>query len=291
MWHPTANSVSPEEVTCGSNRRIALICPKCGYGKNGEWRPSIAGACRTGGGCPVCSGKVLVEGVNDVATVHPEIAAQWHPTLNEFPPTRVTSGSARHVYLVCKDCGYGANGEWHPMIAFACGSGEVHTGCPECARNSLRKVMRAHYAKTARKPLVSVACPQIAALWHPENEFGPDMYTTGSCKNIPLVCTACGYGKDKDWTPSMHYLDFALCSDTVFVHDERRPFGRAAENKEQRSNYMQYYGTGFCVNAEQMRRSDVIDHRMHRVGNRSLRFPERIEPGKVFEHFVNHTCI
>lgn len=40
-----------------------------------------------------------------------------------------------------------------------------------------------------------------------------------------------------------------------------------------------------------MRRSDVIDHRMHRVGNRSLRFPERIEPGKVFEHFVNHTCI
>lgn len=90
---------------------------------------------------------------------------------------------------------------------------------------------------------------------------------------------------------AMHYLDFALCSDTVFVHDERRPFGRAAENKEQRSNYMQYYGTGFCVNAEQMRRSDVIDHRMHRVGNRSLRFPERIESGKVFEHFVNHTCI
>lgn len=89
----------------------------------------------------------------------------------------------------------------------------------------------------------------------------------------------------------MHYLNFALCSDTVFVHDERRPFGRAAENKEQRSNYMQYYGTGFCVNAEQMRRSDVIDHRMHRVGNKSLRFSERIEPGKVFEHFVNHTCI
>lgn len=115
MWHPIANSVSPDEVTCGSNRRIALICPKCGYGKNGEWRPSIAGACRTGGGCPACSGKVLVEGVNDVATVHPEIAAQWHP----------------------------------------------------------------------------------------ENEFGPDMYTTGSCKNIPLVCTACGYGKDKDWTPSI----------------------------------------------------------------------------------------
>lgn len=203
MWHPTANSVSPEKVTCGSNRKIALICPKCGYGKNGEWCPSIAGACRTGGGCPACSGKVLVEGINDVATVHPEIAAQWHPTLNEFPPTRVTSGSAKHVYLVCKDCGYGANGEWHPMIAFACGSGEVHTGCPECARNTLRRTRRGHYATAAKKPLVSVACPQIAALWHPDNEFGPDMYTTGSCKNILLVCPICGYGKDKDWTPSI----------------------------------------------------------------------------------------
>lgn len=157
MWHPTANSVSPEKVTCGSNRKIALICPKCGYGKNGEWCPSIAGACRTGGGCPACSGKVLVEGINDVATVHPEIAAQWHPTLNEFPPTRVTSGSAKHVYLVCKDCGYGANGEWHPMIAFACGSGEVHTGCPECARNTLRRTRRGHYA-TAAKKTFGISC-------------------------------------------------------------------------------------------------------------------------------------
>lgn len=165
-WHGS-RGMSPRCCYVASNSQFCIT--KCGYGKNGEWRPSIAGACRTGGGCPACSGKVLVEGVNDVATVHPEIAAQWHPTLNEFPPTRVTSGSAKHVYLVCKDCGYGANGEWHPMIAFACGSGEVHTGCPECARNSLRKVMRAHYAKTARKPVVSVACPQIAALWHPDN--------------------------------------------------------------------------------------------------------------------------
>lgn len=129
MWHPTANSVSPQEVTCGSNRKIALICPKCGYGKNGEWRPSIAGACRTGGGCPACSGKVLVEGVNDVATVHPEIAAQWHPTLNEFPPTRVTSGSAKHVYLVCKDCGYGKDKDWTPSIADVCRKGAK---CPFC---------------------------------------------------------------------------------------------------------------------------------------------------------------
>lgn len=203
MWHPTANSVSPEKVTCGSSRKIALICPMCGYGENGEWHPPIASACQTNGGCPVCSGRVLVEGVNDVASVHPEIAAQWHPTLNAFPPTRVTPGSSKHVYLVCKDCGYGENGEWHPAVAFVCGTGKVRTGCPRCAKERVKKSRRAYYAATAKKPLVSVAYPEIAALWHPDNEFGPDMYTTGSCKNVFIVCPTCGYGKDKNWATAI----------------------------------------------------------------------------------------
>ena len=30
MWHPTANDCGPDEITCGSGRRIALICPRCG---------------------------------------------------------------------------------------------------------------------------------------------------------------------------------------------------------------------------------------------------------------------
>lgn len=90
MWNPTANSVSPEEVTCGSNRRIALSAQNADTERTANGVPlspvpveQAADARRVG--------KVLVEGVNDVATVHPEIAAQWHPTLNEFPPTRVTS--------------------------------------------------------------------------------------------------------------------------------------------------------------------------------------------------------
>ncbi len=89
---------------------------------------------------------------------------------------------------------------------------------------------------------------------------------------------------------AMHYLDFALQSDTVFVEKERRPFGRAAENKEKRNGDIKYYGTGFCVNAEQMRRSDIVDHRVHRVSNKTLRYPENIESGRIFEHFVNHGC-
>lgn len=94
------------------------------------------------------------------AEIVADVRANPYMTVGEIMDKYGLSEST--TYQVFREAG-------HPMIAFACGSGEVHTGCPECARNSLRKVMRAHYAKTARKPVVSVACPQIAALWHPDN--------------------------------------------------------------------------------------------------------------------------
>lgn len=208
MWHPTANDCGPDEITCGSGRRIALICPRCGYGKNGEWRPVLSSVCRTKGGCPVCAGRIVVKGVNDVATVHPEIAEQWHPTLNTIQPDQITSGSGLHVYLVCKTCGYGQNGEWHPLLAFACGSGVNHTGCPQCARLNASHNRMKRIRKCTTKPIISVGYPQIAAMWHPTaNKFRPDELTAGSGERIALVCPDCGYGKDEEWTP----LLFTVC--------------------------------------------------------------------------------
>lgn len=147
MWHPTANGFTPSDITAGSNQRAALICPVCGYGSDGEWQPTVASACRTKGGCPVCSGKIVVKGKNDVATVHPEIAEQWHPTLNKISPDEVSSGSGKHVFLVCKNCGYGKKGEWCPVIAFACGSGDNHTDCPACAAKAQSERLKAYHER------------------------------------------------------------------------------------------------------------------------------------------------
>ena len=60
MWHPTANSFTPSDITAGSNQRAALICPVCGYGSDGEWQPTVASACRTKGGCPVCLKAMII---------------------------------------------------------------------------------------------------------------------------------------------------------------------------------------------------------------------------------------
>ena len=43
-----------------------------------RWPPGPTG----GTGCPYCAGRRVLPGFNDLATLFPQVAAQWHPTLN-----------------------------------------------------------------------------------------------------------------------------------------------------------------------------------------------------------------
>lgn len=44
----------------------------------------------------------LVKGQNDLATVNPELAKQWHPTKNgNLTPSDITSGSSKEVWWIC----------------------------------------------------------------------------------------------------------------------------------------------------------------------------------------------
>ena len=59
-----------------------------------------------GKGCPCCAHRVVVPGINDLATTDPQLAAEWHPTLNTQKPTEVTRGQSKMIYWVCSKCGY-----------------------------------------------------------------------------------------------------------------------------------------------------------------------------------------
>jgi G:T-mismatch repair DNA endonuclease (very short patch repair protein) len=54
------------------------------------WWASPYNRVRTNGGCPVCAGRVVEPGVNDLATLYPELAAQWGPD-NDTTPDKVTA--------------------------------------------------------------------------------------------------------------------------------------------------------------------------------------------------------
>lgn len=54
----------------------------------------------------------LQQGINDLASKFPELAKEWHPTLNTITPDQVTFASTIKIYWQCTKCEYGLNGEW-----------------------------------------------------------------------------------------------------------------------------------------------------------------------------------
>ena len=66
-------------------------------------------------------------GFNDLATLHPDIAAQWHPTLNnDLTPQMVRPGSKRKIWWQCQD-----GHVWKAVVYSRTGPGKC--GCPVCA--------------------------------------------------------------------------------------------------------------------------------------------------------------
>ena len=100
------------------------------YSKCGHTHPEGEGVTpdkyKSGSGCAICCGLIVVEGINDLATKRPEIAKEWHPTKNgDLKPTQVTCKSNKKVWWLCLDCGY----EWETTICNRTGN---NTSCPNC---------------------------------------------------------------------------------------------------------------------------------------------------------------
>lgn len=98
-WDYERNKKGPEEYTPKSNESVYWVCSKCGY----RFEAKINNrAIRLS--CACCKGKKVVEGINDLATTHPNLAAEWHPTKNgELKPINVSYGRATKVWWICPE--------------------------------------------------------------------------------------------------------------------------------------------------------------------------------------------
>ena len=123
QWHPDLNGeLTPQTVTPYSNRRVWWLCER-GH----TYQATVAHRTREKSGCPYCSGKKALPGYNDLATLYPQIADEWHPDLNgELTPQAVTPGSHRAVWWRCAD-----GHEWKARIDSR--TGKKKPGCPVCA--------------------------------------------------------------------------------------------------------------------------------------------------------------
>ncbi len=119
-WHQAKNGTQkPSEIMPGTHKKVWWKC------ENGhEWQAEVKSRA-TGVGCPYCANKKIIKGFNDLETVNPEIAKEWHPTKNgTLKPSDVSPASGENVWWLCK---YGH--EWQTQIY----NRSAGRGCPKCS--------------------------------------------------------------------------------------------------------------------------------------------------------------
>lgn len=121
-WHPTKNgALTPSMFPPHSSAKVWWF-GVCGH----EWEAAITVRTR-GNSCPFCAGQEVLKGFNDLQTVFPQIAKQWHPTLNgSKTPDSVTYGSGYSAYWLCPTC----KQAWRTKINMRTSG---NRGCPFCA--------------------------------------------------------------------------------------------------------------------------------------------------------------
>jgi hypothetical protein len=167
QWHPEKNGdLIPANFSAGSGVKVWWLCDQ-GH----EWE-AVIGSRYIGRGCPVCAGKQVLVGFNDLQTTNPGLAEEWHPTKNgELSPEDVLAGSERKVWWLCPK-GHSYEG--------ALNGRKRGRGCSVC---SGKKIL---VGETDLK----TANPNLAAEWHPylNGELSPEDVHAGSERKVWWIC-------------------------------------------------------------------------------------------------------
>ncbi len=162
-----AENIFPDKIPDGSHKKVWW---KCNEGHT--WQASVANRARQGRGCPYCAGQLPIVGENDLLTVNPTLAKEWHPTKNgDLAPYDVTAGSHRKVWWLCEE-----GHEWQSIIK----SRNKGVGCPYCSN---KRVV------PGKNDLFTIN-PELAKEWHPtkNGELTPQQFTFGSGKKVWWIC-------------------------------------------------------------------------------------------------------
>lgn len=187
QWDAALNgSLQPPDVSPGSKRTVWWRCEK-GHTWQAQVKSRVYGS-----GCPVCANRTLAQGVNDLATTHPELVPEWHPDKNgTLTPQDVMAGTRRKVWWRCAE-----GHEWEATV----GSRVDGRGCPVCAG---RKIIPGLNDFASQQP-------ELAREWH-ETKNGalrPDQVAEQSNRK---VWWRCGLGHEYEAPISMRVARGSGC--------------------------------------------------------------------------------
>lgn len=188
QWHPTKNGeLKPTQVTANSNKKVWWLFSYDipidypiehlrGKHFNFEWQASISKR-NVGHDCPFFCGQAVCEGFNDLRTVNPELAKQWHPTKNgDLKPTQVTTNSTKRVWWMYSyddpNTGRHFNFEWKASI----GDRNKNQGCPYLSGQAVWEGFND----------LATVNPSLAKLWHPtkNGDLKPEQVVSGSGRRV-----------------------------------------------------------------------------------------------------------
>ena len=118
--------LNPEKLSSFSHKKAFWVCK---YGHS--WETRIAQRSK-GYGCPYCSGRYAITGINDLETQFPQLAQEWDYERNKILPAQVKPKSSISVWWRCK------KGHSWPAVISARTRGN---GCPFCCWMPMRQYM------------------------------------------------------------------------------------------------------------------------------------------------------
>ena len=129
--------------------------------------------------CPYCNDRRVLTGLNDFATMYPELSAEWSPN-NNMKPSEVLATRQHRVLWICPECG----GEYAwPM-------NERHLGDGVCPFCNNRKVLPGYNS-------LLVKYPELMTEWDTINNLligvDADQILPQNIHSIWWICNSCGY--------------------------------------------------------------------------------------------------
>ena len=127
--------------------------------------------------------RIEVTKENCIATTHPQMAIQWHPTLNgTLTPNDVRAGSTDKVWWICSK-----GHEWKTEVRVRC---QRNNDCPYCVGK---------YVAKGENDIESQR-PDLSREWDFEKngDYTPDKANINSKRMVGWIC-----GRGHKWTASI----------------------------------------------------------------------------------------
>lgn len=162
------NKLLPTQVTCGSGKKVWWRCQN-----QHEWNAQICSRAQ-GSGCPFCSGRFAIAGVNDLESIHPDVAKEWNYSKNgNVIPKMVAKSSGKKYWWKCSE-----GHEWQATVSSR--TGKIHAGCPFCGGYKCVEGINDLVTKF----------PDIADEWNGElnADITPNLVSYGSGKRYWWTC-------------------------------------------------------------------------------------------------------